>query len=152
MDTAGAAANGRRLAWLKDLEVEYPPELLPNGQFFPYEIFGDVYRQNVVPENVGNVQPYLNEQVLRTHTVDDMIRILRRNRVLRDVWGSFFVHPACLNTREDHGTGRIPGDTKEIERLIRAAREYGYEFVDLSDFTRKWRDVKRPAPVEVFCD
>jgi hypothetical protein len=71
---------------------------------------------------------------------------------LRDVWGSFFVHPAQLNTREDHGTGRFPGDTKEIERLIQAAREFGYEFVDLAEFTKSHRHLKRPAPIEEFCE
>jgi hypothetical protein len=148
MDIGGAADNGRRLPWLRDLKVEYPSGLLPSGQFFPYEVFGDAYGQRLIPENVGNLQPYINEQVLRTHDIDDMLRILRRNRVLRDVWGSFFVHAYDLGSRVDHGVGRFPGDTREFERLIDGARAYGYEFIDLADFTKKHRHLKRPTPIE----
>jgi uncharacterized protein YdaL len=152
MDVGGAAANGQRQAWFQDLQVQYPRELLPSGQFYPYEIFGDVYGQRIIPENVGNLQPYMNEQVLRTHNVDDMVRILRRNRVLRDVWGSFFIHPFYLERRDAQGVGRFPGDTKEFERLIDAARSYGYEFIDLAEFTGKYRHLKRPAPIEELLD
>jgi len=152
MDDGGTAANGQRLPWFEDLQVQYPEELLPNGQFFPYEIFGDVYGQRIIPENVGNIQPYLNEQVLRTHTVDDMIRVLRRNRGLRDVWASFFVHPFYLGTRANHGVGRFPGDTKEYERLIEATRACGYEFIDLAEFTRRHRHLKRPTPIEEYIE
>jgi uncharacterized protein YdaL len=152
MDLAGSEANGQRLAWFEDLQFRYAEELLPSGQFLPYEVFGDVYGQRIIPENVGNIQPYLNEQVLRTETVDDMIRILRRNRVLRDAWGSFFVHPFRLSRRADEGIGRFPGDTKELERLIDAARAYGYEFIDLTEFTAKYRHLRRPAPIEQFLE
>ena len=148
MDSGGAAVNGQRLEWVKDLQVDYPPGLLPSGQFFPYEIFGDVYGQRIIPENVGNLQPYINEQVLRTHRIDDMLRILRRNSVLRDVWGSFFVHAYYLGSRANHGVGRFPGDTKEFERLIDGARSYGYEFIDLEEFTEKHKQLTRPTPLE----
>ena len=87
-----------------------------------------------------SLQPYMNEQVLRTHDIDDMIRILRRNRLLRDVWGSFFVHPFYLGTRANYGVGRFPGDTQEFERLIDAARSFGYEFIDLAEFAKKNRN------------
>jgi uncharacterized protein YdaL len=150
MDMGGAAVNGQRLKYLKDLQVGYPRGLLPSGQFLPFEIYGDVYGQRIIPENVGNLQPYMNEQVLRTHDIDDMIRIMRRNRLLRDVWGSFFVHPFYLGKRADFGVGRFPGDTQEFERLIDAARSFGYEFIDLAEFTKKNRHLMRPTPIELF--
>ena len=144
----------RRFDWSVGRAVYFPagaPEsLLPTGQFYPYEIFGDLYGQRLVPENVGNAQPYLNEQVLKSVTVDDMIRIMRRNAVLRDAWASFFVHPSMLDTAAFGGTAARPGDAGELERLVRAAREHGYEFVSLSDWTRRNLRPIRPEPVEVM--
>lgn len=122
----------------------------PIGQFFPYEIDGDFYGSRVVPENVGNAQPYLNDQVLRAVTIDDMIRVIRRNAVLRDSWASFFVHPSMLETRDKGGVADRPGDTRELERLVAAARESGYEFVSLSQWTAAQRSPLRAEPEEVM--
>jgi hypothetical protein len=102
----------------------------------------------VIPENVGNIQPYMNEQVLKSITIDDMIRIMRRNAVLRDSWASFFVHPSMLETAAKGGTARRPGDAAEIERLIRAAKDNGYEFVDLAAWTARNGAALRPEPIE----
>ncbi|NBY18788.1 DUF2334 domain-containing protein, partial [bacterium] len=142
-------ARGKRLEYLKDIKVEYPPELLPNGQFYPYEIFGDVFGQRVIPENVGNVQAYLNEQVLRTLTINDMIRIMKRNRKMRDAWASYFIHPFLLEETGGEGLARFPGDTSEIERLIKGTREAGYEFVNLRDWVKQQNLVKASETIEI---
>jgi uncharacterized protein YdaL len=126
-----------------------PEGLPPTGQFYPYEIYGDFYGQRVVPENVGNAQPYMNDQVLKAATIDDMIEVMRRNSVLRDAWASFFVHPSMLDSTAQGGTARRPGDAGELARLVRAARADGYEFVSLSDWTRENLRPIRPEPVEV---
>ncbi len=150
----------RAYDWNVGRVVYFPPEkgakdrvpegMLPTGQFYPYEIDGDLYGQRLIPENVGNVQPYMNEQVLKSVTIDDMIRVMRRNAVLRDAWASFFVHPSMLDTTKVGGTARTPGASGELERLIRAARDNGYEFVSLSDWTREHRGPIRPEPVEAY--
>lgn len=95
------------------------------GQFFPYEIHGDVYGQNIIPENLGNVQPELNEQVLRTRSVEEILEDARRNLVLRDSWASVFYHPFLLE-------GQDPKNT-DLQRLVRGLKGLGYKFVDLKD-------------------
>lgn len=140
---------GRRLEYLKNVKVEYPGTLLPSGQFYPYEIFGDVFGQRVIPENVGNVQAFLNEQVLRTLTIDDMIRIMKRNRKMRDTWASYFIHPFLLEETGGEGLARFPGDVSEIERLIQGTRAAGYEFINLKDWVNKQTLEKAPETVEV---
>lgn len=124
---------------------EDPPEgLNPAGQFYPYEIYGDIYGQRMIPENLGNVQPYMNDQVIKTVTVDDMIRMMRRNAVLRDSWASFFVHPSMLDLTADGGSA------PEVSRLLSAAKEHGYEFISLSKWTRDNLTPVRREPVETF--
>lgn len=142
--------SGERLKYFQNLKVEYPSKMLPNGQYYPYEIFGDCYGQRVVPENVGNVQAYLNEQVLRTLTIDDMVRIMKRNRKMRDTWASYFIHPFLLEETGGEGLARFPGDVSEIERLVKSSREAGYEFINLKDWIDKQPLTRRPEPIEVF--
>ncbi len=148
-DFSGTESNALRLPFFADLKVSYAQELQPAGQIFPYEIYGDVFGQRLIPEDVGNVQPFLSEQVVKTVTVDDMVRIMRRNRVIRDAWGSFFIHGVLLSLRGDGGLADFPGDTRELERLFSSAKDMGYEFVDLSAWTRNNPSLKRPEPVEV---
>ncbi len=150
IENGGSRANGSRLPYFTDLKVTYPQGLLPTGQFFPYEIYGDAYGMRLVPENVGNVQPYMNEQVHKALTVEDLTRIIKRNRVLRDNWCSFFIHPSQLDDTIDGGTGRYAGDTQKIEDLVKATQESGYEFIDLKSWIQKASLEKRPEPVEEF--
>jgi uncharacterized protein YdaL len=86
------------------------------GQFFPYVVQQDIYGQKVVPENLGNVDlPVLSGAAFRQPA--DMIRIARKNRVVRDGWASGFFHaflePALL------------------QELVRGIRAEGYTFVPL---------------------
>ncbi len=151
-DVGRLEARGKRGAYLDDLTVDYPKSVLPTGQFFPFEIYGDAWGQRIVPENVGNVQPYMNEQVHKTQIIPDLIRILERNRSLRDQWGSFFIHPFRIEDSVRDGIGKFPGDTSEIERLVTRAKAAGYEFVDLKQWIADRSLEKRPEPIEVFLD
>lgn len=136
MENSGAAGNGKRLEYFSKMKVSYPKHLLPSGQFYPYEIYGDIYGQRVLPENVGNFQPYFSSHVPSPKTVDDLIRIVKRNSILRDVWASFFMHPHLVNTTTRMGLGGFPGDTRELERFIVEIRKAGYEFIDLKTFAK----------------
>lgn len=152
MDKLMTAGRSERAKYITDLQVSYDETQLPNGQFYPYEIYGDIYGQRVIPENVGNVQAYLNEQVFRIQTVDGMIANLKRNRVLRDVWGSFFIHPFCISARENAGIGAFPGDVAEVERLIKAVRDLGYEFIDIQSWVHSNTLPKRVPTIEIMPD
>ncbi len=55
----------------------------------------------------------------------DLWRIAKRNRVLRDAWGSFYYHPHLLETK----AGR-----QDLERLLLGLKGLGYQFVDLESF------------------
>jgi len=87
------------------------------GQFFPFVIQKDIYGQKIVPENLGNVDlPVLNGAATRQPA--DMIRIARKNRVVRDGWASGFFHPFL--------------DVALLQELVRGIKAEGYTFVPLS--------------------
>ncbi len=149
MRLGSVASISDQLKFLSDLRVT-THEDRPNGQFFPYEIFGDVFGQRIIPENIGNLQPFMNEQVFKAQTVPDMVRMMRRNRKLRDVWGSFFIHPFLLEETSEAGAGKFTGDVEPIRRLIRGAKTNGYQFVDLKSWIENQSQVpNRPDPIEI---
>lgn len=119
------------------------------GQFFPFEIYGDVYGQRVLPENLGNPQPYENEHVSRTRTLQDMLQSARRNIKLRDAWGSFFFHPHMMNTTEDGGLAESPGDTRQLRAFLDELIELGYEFINLTEFIKNKKHIMRPKPIVI---
>jgi uncharacterized protein YdaL len=147
-DVAGATGNGQRLSYLRDMTVTFPADAGVVGQFYPYEIYGDIYGQRILPENVGNVQPFMNEQVYRLSRVEDLVLHFKLNRVIRDSWASFFIHPFCLNDTAGEGVGIYPGDTSKVEYLISEARKAGFEFIDLQKFTESSGNPLRPDPIE----
>jgi uncharacterized protein YdaL len=62
------------------------------GQFFPYTGIKDVYGLNIVPENLGNVEPEpFNNHPARLPA--DIIATAQRNLVMKDATASFFFHP-----------------------------------------------------------
>lgn len=143
MDLFGTTANGQRLRYFSDLRVDYNPANNPGSQYFPYEIYGDVFGQRILPENVG----YLSLRDAKdstTESVDDLIKILKRNLVIRDAWGSFFIHPVVV--------GNNPGsfNSGEFERLFQAATSLNYEFINVATWGQKHLKQKRPAPIEVM--
>jgi uncharacterized protein YdaL len=84
------------------------------GQFYPYRIARDSMGQMIWPENLGNVQPEINSQVQRRRLVEQILEDARRNRVLRDTWGSVFFH-----------THLSPS---ELDRLVGGLKSLGYDF------------------------
>jgi hypothetical protein len=48
--------------------------------------------------------------------------------------------------------GLFPGDVAEIERLIKAVRENGYEFIDIATWTKENTLPKRKPTIEVLLD
>lgn len=143
----GNERSARRFTYFSDLQVEYRGNW--HGQLFPYEIYGDYYGQRVLPEILGNPQPFVSSHVVRPRSVDDILADARRNLVLRDVWASMFFHPYLLNSGENDGIGEYPGDSRELQRLIRGIKEMGYQFIDAEDFVDQHQGIMRPAPIEL---
>lgn len=145
---AGAQGAEERWHYLNDLRVTYPEYLNPSGQMFPYEIWGDVYGQRLVPENLGNIQPFLNEQVHMTQNLDQMLASAKRNRVLRDHWASLFIHPVLVLPNQEEGLGSFPGDGTAVSRLIQGIQNLGYRFIDLEEWVQQQQNLLRPPPIE----
>ena len=140
------AARERRLQYFRDYKVTTESDRW-SGQMYPYEIYGDVYGQKLLPENLGNSQPTENEHVVQPRSVQEMVRDAKRNRVIRDVWGSFFYHAQLLNTDADGGRGRYPGDPAELLYLVRELKKLGYQFIRIEDFAKKNDQPFRPEPI-----
>jgi uncharacterized protein YdaL len=84
-----------------------------SGQFFPYAV-RDVYGSNVVPENLGNVEPeWYNNHPPRFPS--DILASAQRNLVVRDSVASFFYHPYL-------GTGYL-------DQIVTGLKGMGYTFV-----------------------
>jgi len=140
--------NQARFAALAGLQVTTYGDAELN-QIFPYPIYGDYYGRRVIPEDLGNVQTFLSNQVIARRTIDDIIKDAKRYAVLRDTWASFFIHDVLLNTKDHNGLAFKEGDTSELERLINAIKADGYEFVNLQQWTDAHQNIKRPEPIEV---
>lgn len=91
------------------------------GQFFPYTIERDAHGQKVLPENLGNVDPY-GWNAYPARFPADMLRAARKNRVLRDGWASGFFHPYL--------------DLSYLRELIAGLKALGFTFVQLDDTVR----------------
>ena len=117
----------------------------PAGQFFPFEIYGDVYGQRLLPENMGNPQPYQSHHVLNPRSIDNLLDLARRNIKLRDVWGSFFFHPQLVDPYYGEGMGAFPGDTRDLERVLSEMQKMGYRFISLNKFIQNHQDLRKPS-------
>lgn len=135
-----------RADYFRNLQVRYESERW-SGQMFPYEIYGDIHGQRIIPENLGNSQPFVNEHVVNPRSKEEIVADAKRNLVLRDVWASFFYHPFLLSTYEDGGRGAYPGDPAELQYILRELKKMGYKFINLDDFLNKNTNAKRPTPV-----
>lgn len=146
LESTDPKAKMYRQNYFKDLKVNYNfPRW--SGQMFPYEIYGDLHGQRIIPENIGNCQPYLNSHVVRPRSYKDIINDAKRNLVLRDNWASFFYHVNLVDSHKDGGRGAYPGDTSELREILRQIKSFGYRFVDANDFMDKTRGVIRPEPL-----
>ncbi len=130
-----------------DLEVQTRGNWF--GQLYPYEIYGDKYGQRLIPEILGNPQPYKSDHVVWPRSVDEILADARRNRVIRDSWASLFFHPYLLNTYIDDGIGDFPGDTSELRRLIQGLKSLGYRFINLDKFAERQRTIKNAQVEEI---
>ncbi|MBK7960320.1 MAG: phage adsorption protein NrfB [Bdellovibrionales bacterium] len=120
-----------------------------NGQIFPYEIYGDIHGQRILPENLGNSQPVENAHVIRPRAVQEIVRDAKRNLVLRDVWASYFYHPSLFDPYDEGGRGQFRGDPSELVYLITEIKKLGYEFIDLESFAKQNVKYLRPDPIYV---
>jgi uncharacterized protein YdaL len=133
-DNAGPDRNDERLSYLSDVKVTAAKTVDPEGQFFPYEIYRDIYGQHIIPENLGYIRPTDEGAYAHLNMPKDILRMLKRNRVLRDVWGSLYIHPYIVDTKDNGGIGQYNGDTRPIEQLLQKAQSLGYQFVDLKEY------------------
>jgi uncharacterized protein YdaL len=84
------------------------------GQFFPYTGIKDVYGLNIVPENLGNVEPEpFNNHPARLPA--DIIATAQRNLVMKDATASFFFHPF------------LP--LSDLQAIVVGVKGLGYTFV-----------------------
>lgn len=140
--------GGRALReeYFKNLKVDYLSDRW-SGQFFPYEIYGDIHGQRLIPESLGNLQNYLTNQVLKTRSLQEIVADAKRNLVLRDSWASFFVHTHILDIPARDGSGRYPGDPTQVRELVREIKKLGYNFIDINQFMDANTKVIRPEPI-----
>ncbi len=132
-DINNAATTQNRRDYFSDLKVTTDSGLKWFGQMFPYELYGDIYGQHVLPENLGNVEPYLSEQVQFMRTVDVMLKDAKRNLVLRDVWASCFYHPFLLDPTFNVANKDIT-KPKDLERLVSGIQALGYKYINLEQY------------------
>lgn len=142
------SANGTKLRkdMFANLQVSYDT-MIWSGQMFPYEIYGDVFGQRLLPENLGNSQPFVNEHVTSPRTKEDIVKDAKRNLVLRDAWASFFYHPFLFESYSEGGRGAYPGDPSELVYIITELKKMGYHFIDINKFLDKNTSAKRVEPV-----
>jgi uncharacterized protein YdaL len=144
----GPATTQKRRDYFRQFKVKINDSHW-SGQIFPYEIYGDVYGQRLIPEDLGNSQPTANEFVVQPRTTEQMLADAKRNLVLRDAWGSFFYHPQLLSVQADGGEGRFPGDATELLKLIQGMKALGYKFISIEDFAGQNQRPVRPEPIYV---
>lgn len=144
----GSEASTRRQAYFRQFKIQVTDSHW-SGQIFPYEIYGDVYGQRLLPEDLGNSQPTANEFVVQPRTTQEMLADAKRNLVLRDIWGSFFYHPQLLEVEADGGEGRFPGDSSELLQLVVEMKKIGYKFIPIDEFAQKNQNLMRPQPIYI---
>lgn len=142
---ANTASEQDRLNFFSKLNVTVSDGVKQFGQLYPYEIYGNIYGQNVIPENLGNVQPYLSDQVVATRNVAKILEDAKRNLVLRDVWASVFYHPFLLDPLLNNENTDLT-KPKDLERLVTGLQALGYKFISLEDFAESHANVKKSGP------
>jgi len=126
---SGSRGKEDRERFLKDVKVIVPEEAMPYyvGEFFPYEIYHDLYGQSVIPENLHFVRLKDPAQALKEKRV-----LMRKLSKLRDTWASFYIHPWIMDVDPK-------GVSRELDLYIKELRALGYEFVDLKSWSKKHR-------------
>jgi uncharacterized protein YdaL len=142
-DLTDSSRSQNRREFFSDLQVNAVDNNHEFGQIYPYELYGNIYAQRVIPENLGNVQPYLSEQVTGTRTVETMLADARRNLVLRDVWASAFYHPFLLDPNVN-SVNSTTGAT-DLEKLVTGLQSMGYKFISMNEYALS-NKTKRGSP------
>ena len=99
------------------------------GQFFPYIIQKDYYKQRIIPENLGNVEYNIcniDPSSCLTYTAQDILTNANYALVVRDGFASFFFHPFWLEP--ELGT---PGYA-DFQTIISGITSLGYTWADAS--------------------
>jgi uncharacterized protein YdaL len=136
----GLLADGVRRKAFSNLKVQDSNDT--STQFFPYEIYGDVYGQRVIPENLGEGR-FASPGIMQ-RTFADILDFARRNRVIRDSWSSMYIHVSYLN-KLDAMAPPTPGRGAEmLQDLILRMQSMGYEYINLKDFMDAHKDAPRP--------
>ena len=130
----------RQKDYFENLEVETQGNWF--GQLYPYEIFGDYYGQRIVPEILGNPQPFKSDHVVWPRSVDEILADAKRNKVLRDCWASLFFHPYLLNHYLNDGIGDYLGDDRKLRRLVKGLKELDYKFINLDQFIKENQNIE----------
>lgn len=145
----GPNGNARkRKDFFKELQVSTRGQW--NGQFFPYEIYGDLYGHKLLPENLGNPQPFKSNHVVWPRQLEKIVADAKRNLVIRDSWASLFFHPYLLQDLYNDGIGSFPGDVEPLRKTIRELKKLGYRFISASEFIDKNNDSIRSEPIYRF--
>jgi uncharacterized protein YdaL len=88
------------------------------GQFFPYVIHRDHYGYQVIPEDLGNIEPEPFDGY-RTLFPADLIRHAEKLKVVRDGVASFFYHPYLVP----------PYSPFYLRDVVKGLKNLGYQFV-----------------------
>ena len=143
-----ATATARR-TFFTDLKATIVPGMEEFGQIYPYEIWGDIYRQRIIPEDLGNVEPKLTNQVEFVRSVDSLLADAKRNLVIRDSWAAAFYHPYLLDPKEN-AVNKDTTQPKDLEKLVTGIQNMGYTFVSLNDFvTEHMNDAVNKPRIEL---
>ena len=135
-NNANSAQAPERAKFFVDLKVETEDLGPMEGQFFPYEIYGDLYGQRILPENLH----YVSENSVES--IKAKIEDIKRNSVIRDSWASFYIHPWILES--DHANV-----SAALSELIDTARSLGYEFINLDKWASENTKPVRKATVQL---
>ena len=101
------------------VERRQPIDRLGSDQFFPYTIYQDLYKQIIIPENLGYVQPAAGRDA------QAILKDADNGLVVRDGWGSFFFHTFL--------------DLNLLKDIVDGLKKQGYHFVSLADYNNKVR-------------
>jgi len=90
------------------------------GQFFPYEVYADLYEHKIIPENMGALKLSANGSGA---TPQQMLENAKRLSVVRDSWASFYVSINELAS---------PEGQNQFRNLYQKMTLMGYQFISLS--------------------
>ena len=114
-------------------------------QFFPYEIYGDVYGQRVLPENLDYAR--MESPGIPARTFDDILSCAKRNLVIRDSWASLFLHVSYIRALDAQSPPKSGRGLEKTKDLLQAMKDLGYEFLNADQFIAPRKKLIRPNPV-----